>query len=38
MAIGVSKSGQSIGQLVLMRTSELRHFYASLELDRDTKN
>jgi hypothetical protein len=33
MAFGVSKPGQSASQLVLMRESELRHFYSWLELD-----
>ena len=32
MAVGTSKPGQTSGQLVLMRESELRHFYPWLEL------
>ena len=31
MAIGTSKPGQTTGQLVLMRESELTHFYPWLE-------
>ena len=33
IAVGTSKPGQSTGQVVLMRESELRHFYPWLEAD-----
>jgi hypothetical protein len=33
MAIGISKAGQTTGQLVLMLDTELRHFYPWVEKD-----
>jgi len=38
IAVGISRPGQTTGQLVLMRTSELQHFYPWLEEDLSRKD
>jgi len=38
IAVGIFRQGQTTGQLVLMRTSELQHFYPWLEEDLSRKD